>query len=70
MKLVALLHTTDFRGDHSADVVHAFEVDLQQPVGELFERIHGSLTRPSAAYIELRIVSPVGADAVATWRHA
>lgn len=53
MKISVLLHTTDYRGDHSAEVAIAHEV---RP-GETVEELMGSLIQDQRVdYIELRYV--------------
>lgn len=39
MKMNILLHTTDYRGDHSAEVCSAQEILHQETVEQLAERI-------------------------------
>lgn len=39
MKIVAILHTADYRGDHSADVTRVYRVKDGETVEQLCERI-------------------------------
>ena len=52
MKLNILLKTSDYRGDHSADIWVAHEVKPQETVEELAKRL---LTNPQEV-IEIRVV--------------
>ncbi len=56
--LVAVLHTTDFRGDHEAEVIEHFEVSLDETVGTLWARLPIKRVYSDKAHdwIELRIV--------------
>ncbi len=55
MKLNILVWTTDYRGDHSADVRIAYEAQENETVQQLAERLlQGSATN----VIEIREVQP------------
>lgn len=58
MKLSVLLHTTDYRGDHAADVIIAHEIQPGETVQQLAERLLGneSYIKDGAKVIEIRIV--------------
>lgn len=52
MTINALLHTSNYRGDHAADIAIAIEPTLGETVTEFVARI---LSRPED-HIELRVV--------------
>lgn len=56
MRIIAVLHTTDFRGDHSADVQIHHEVAPGETVEALCDRIlkgASTYSRDGADYIAL-----------------
>lgn len=58
-RIVAVLHTTDFRGDHAADVEAAYEVAPGETVEALCARVlkgASSYSREGADFIALRYV--------------
>ncbi len=57
--IVAVLHTVDFRGDHSADLVVIHKVGSDETVAHLVDRLLGETTHyvpPEVEFIELRIL--------------
>lgn len=62
-QISVLLHTSEYRGDHSADVVKAYEIKEGETVEELVERLIAE--QSSWAYtdhIELRRINPSNAN--------
>jgi len=55
-----LLHTVDYRGDHAADVVIAYEVLPGETVEALASRLmgHDQYVSPGCEWIEIREVLP------------
>lgn len=52
--MIAILRTTEYRGDHSADVAQVYLVNKGETVAELMERL-----KPNAYdWIELRYTEP------------
>ena len=60
MKLSILLRTTDYRGDHAADVCIAYEVKDGETVQQLAERLlkDESYIRRGAKVVEIRETQP------------
>lgn len=58
MKLLVLLHTVDYRGDHSADVTIAHELQAGETVEALAERLlqNEPYIRDGAKVIEIRVI--------------
>lgn len=52
MKLSVLLHTSEYRGDHSADVQVAYEVRPRETVEELAKRL---LAGQPGDYVAIRV---------------
>ncbi len=63
MKVSIMLVTTDYRGDHSADVRIAYELQADESVDHLVKRLlsSGSASR-KVDYIELRIIEEASHD--------
>lgn len=53
MNIIAILHTSDYRGDHTADVARWFEVREGETVAALIERLRPVWDRYDK--IELRV---------------
>lgn len=53
MNLNILLSTSEYRGDHNADILVALDVNPQMSIEELAKRINGY------DHIEIRIAHPV-----------
>lgn len=61
MQIQVSLHTSDYRGDHSADVIIAYETHEGETVEQLVKRLLFNGTSPNVAdHIELRVVAEVG----------
>ena len=56
MKINCLWHTTNYRGDHSAEVAIAVEPFTTETVGQFCERILGADKGVSGDYMEIRVV--------------
>jgi hypothetical protein len=60
-KLVIALHTTDYRGDHTAEVVRVYDVLPEETVAQLAQRLfvgeyYGNVYQD---WIEVRLVVPL-----------
>jgi hypothetical protein len=60
MKLSILLRTTDYRGDHAADACIAYDLNGDETVQQLAERLLGdeSYIRKGAKVVEIREIQP------------
>ena len=58
MKISIILHTQDFRGDHSADVAIACEVIEGETVQDLADRLLKQDSAHGVDRIEIRAVRP------------
>lgn len=58
MKIQISLHTTDYRGDHSADIVIAHDVKENETVEQLVERLLFNGSNPIFLdHVELRVIA-------------
>jgi len=62
MKLSIILRTSDFRGDHEADVAIAYEVLLGETIEALAQRLFTDKAPKWEDVIEIRLVKEPTAD--------
>ena len=58
-KLTAVLHTSEYRGDHAADVEHHFDVKPGETVQQLVERANWYRDMGTSDYISIHVVVAV-----------